>query len=470
MAAVETETDTYRDHQAAGARSSDVLYVAFHGHEPSRLPSRHVLDDIDVIELGHGRDRVTRDRKDGARRLHIQVSDKLVSKQHCQLVRARGSMVLRDLGSKNGTLVGGIRTEQCEFAFDQVFTVGHVLCFVRREPARDDGAPDLDGSQLRRPVPGQRTFDPAFGAALERVAQVAASPILSILILGEAGVGKDRIASAIHELSRQPGRYVAVNCGGIAPSLVEAELFGHRRGAFTDARDERLGYFRTADRGTIFLDEIGDLPRATQASLLRALENQEIMPVGDSIPVKVDLRVCSATNRDLEEMVAAGAFRKDLWDRISGFTIAVPALRVRRADLGMLIATLLESKREAPRFTPQTATRLFQYPWPGNVRELRSALELMVAMAAGRPISLEHLPDAIRDYRHSAAVSPARPATPKARAPLSPEQREKKAWLEQLLRECGTKAEVARRIGKDRKQVYRMIEDLGIEDTGDDLG
>src|SRR5207302_1217977 len=189
---------------------------------------------------------------------------------------------------------------------------------------------------------------------------------------GETGTGKEVIARAIHAASRRPGAFVAVNCGALAPNLVESELFGHKKGAFSGATEDHNGLVRAADKGTLLLDEIGDLPVPTQAALLRVLQQREVLPLGTTKPMPVDLRVVAASHRDLEAEVGAGRFREDLWSRLAGYTAQLPALRDRREDLGLLVAALLARlvQTRPIRFTSEAGLALVQYDWPRNVREL----------------------------------------------------------------------------------------------------
>jgi DNA-binding NtrC family response regulator len=500
---VETETDIYASGSGQRRTPSYVLYIAFHGHEPTRPPSRHVIGDIDVVSFGRGETSVTRDREGGLRRLVVRVADPLISSQHGELVHAQGVWVLATPNAKNGAIVGGVRTRSSRVLLGQVFSLGHTLFLIQREEEIGDAiespaALDVSASELPAPVPELATFDPAFGATVEQLARVAPTQV-PILLLGETGTGKEVAARAIHELSRRRGSFVGVNCGAISATLVESELFGHRRGAFSGATADRLGHVRTADHGTLFLDEIGDMPLPAQAALLRVLEEREVVPVGDSVPVPVDLRVCAATHRDLGQLVAEGKFREDLYARIRGLQLTLPPLRARRVDLGILIPALLRRQAHAApvRFTPQAASLLFEYSWPRNIRELSRALEVMTAMAGGQPIAVDHLPEEIRAARPAAAdaaataghggggggggggsgatlasvlaeaAAPAAPAAEGDDEPLTAADLERKESLEALLREHrGNVTEVARRLGKDRTQIYRWIRRYRIRVTG----
>ncbi len=228
----------------------------------------------------------------------------------------------------------------------------------------------------------------------EMVSQVAPVDI-SVLITGESGTGKEMVANAIHKYSRRNhSPMVTVNCGAIPAGIIESELFGHKKGAYTDAREDRKGYFETADKGTIFLDEIGETPLETQVKLLRVLESGEFMPVGDSKTKKTDVRVVAATNKDLEELVRKGQFRQDLFYRLKTVTIEVPALRKRVEDLGLLIERFaLEFTRSNDilyrGFMPEAIRVMKQYHWPGNVRELKNFVESILVLEKGERITTD---------------------------------------------------------------------------------
>ena len=232
---------------------------------------------------------------------------------------------------------------------------------------------------------------------VERVAQAR----VSVLITGESGTGKELVARALHDLGpRRGGPFVAINCAAIPEGLIEAELFGHERGAFTDARERRLGRFETASGGTLFLDEIGELSAGVQAKLLRALQERTIERLGGTMPIEVDVRVVAATNRDIEQEVASGRFRSDLYYRIHVVPIALPPLRERREDVRLLVEDFLarashEAGRKDMRVDPAALAALERYPWPGNVRELENAIERAVALADDDVVKVEDLPPEI---------------------------------------------------------------------------
>ncbi len=246
---------------------------------------------------------------------------------------------------------------------------------------------------------GQTVVGEEFGlrATMEMVHQVA--PLMSpVLILGETGTGKEVIANAIHNLSsRRNGPFIKVNCGAIPDTLVDSELFGHEKGAFTGAIDQKRGRFERADKGTIFLDEIGELPPNVQVRLLRVLQSKEIERIGGTTSLKLDIRIIAATNRDLEAMVKTNEFREDLWFRLNVFPIRIPPLRDRKADIPALVHYLLQRKsREMglpslPVLAPGAIDHLLSYHWPGNVRELDNVIERAIILSGGKPLNFSGL-------------------------------------------------------------------------------
>jgi len=300
------------------------------------------------------------------------------------------------------------------------------------------------------------------------VARVAATNA-NVLIRGETGTGKELVARGIHDGSpRAAGPLVAVNCGSLPEHLVESELFGHRKGAFTGADEHRAGLFEVADGGTLFLDEIGELPKPLQSRLLRALESGEIRRVGDNQPIMVDVRVVCATHRSLEEMVVAGEFREDLLFRINTFEIAVPPLRERIDDLPELVQHFIRRSRpQTPLGSVVVAADvlaiLVQHRWPGNIRELANVVEHALVLCDDLPLLVEHLPARLgaavpRDIESLIVHPPA--AVPSPRRPESLRDLEIRAILEGLERNHGNKARTAEELGISLKTLYNKLHQL----------
>jgi transcriptional regulator with GAF, ATPase, and Fis domain len=293
------------------------------------------------------------------------LADELVSAVHCVVDRpAPGKVVIKDLGSTNGTFVNGVRVAECELVAGATVRLGQSFLAVAAEAPRHRPASEL---LLGR--------SPRFRAALARAQSLAATE-LSILVRGETGTGKELVARLIHEWSpRAHGPFVALNCAAIPRELIESELFGHEKGAFTGAADRHLGLFERAAGGTLFLDEVGELGGAAQASLLRALETRRIRRVGSAAEHDVDVRFVAATHRDLESAAADGDFRADLYHRLRGADVVLPPLRDRPEDIPLLVSTFYDGALSAA-----TMARIAAYSWPGNVRELKHAMGLARAL------------------------------------------------------------------------------------------
>jgi transcriptional regulator with GAF, ATPase, and Fis domain len=301
--------------------------------------------------------------------------------------------------------------------------------------------------------------NPKMKELAELIARVAATPT-TVLIRGESGTGKELVARAIHRYSNVRERpLVTVNCTALAPTLLESELFGHKRGAFTGAVADKPGLFERADGGTIFLDEVGDMPLEMQAKLLRVLQTGEIKPVGDVVTRKVRVRVIAATNRDLEKALAVSEFREDLFYRFNTFTITLPPLRDRTEDIPVLAHHFLrkaEAKvnKRVDRFAPEALDLLKRYPWPGNLRELENIIERAVVLATSRQVEVAHLPLHLQEpapvpLRAGEGFLQARART------LALFEREA---ISRLLAEArGNVSVAARRAGITRRNLHRLI-------------
>jgi DNA-binding NtrC family response regulator len=319
--------------------------------------------------------------------------------------------------------------------------------------------------RLRRAVSESARFGEILGESpsvrnmCDLIARAAGSDA-TVLITGESGTGKDLVARALHEGShRRSGPFVAINCAAVTESLLESELFGHKRGAFTDARENRPGLLIQAKGGSVFLDEIGDMPLAMQAKLLRAIESRTVRPVGSDSEAVIDVRFIAATNRDLECDADDERFRRDLFFRINVIQIQVPALRSRGNDILLLAQHFLEraasrNSKSVGGFSPGAAERLLAYPWPGNVRELQNAIERAVALCTFERITPEDLPDRVRLHRRSQLVIGGE--DPSALLPMH--EVERRYILNVLDTVGGNKTLAARILGFDRRTMYRKLE------------
>jgi DNA-binding NtrC family response regulator len=307
---------------------------------------------------------------------------------------------------------------------------------------------------------------------LEMVEQVAPTAT-AVLLLGESGTGKELIAKIIHQLSpraKQP--LVTVHCAALAPSLLESELFGHEKGAFTGAHERRIGRFEQAQGGTLFLDEIGEIDATLQIKLLRFLGERTFERVGSNKTLSADVRLVAATNKNLEEMVKAGTFREDLFFRLRVVEIRLPALRERAEDIPLLAQSFLEASagenhKEVAGFTPEVLELLSRYGWPGNVRELRSAIEHAVLFCRGSKISTRDLPPWVRNApppEPANAAAAATPATQTSQNPVTVADAEKELMIRALKETNGNRTQAAKKIGMSRRTFHRKLKLYGLQD------
>ncbi|HVZ74509.1 MAG TPA: sigma-54 dependent transcriptional regulator, partial [Polyangia bacterium] len=321
-----------------------------------------------------------------------------------------------------------------------------------------DDAPAAPVRPAAAAPPGIVVADPRMARVFELIRKVAPLPT-TVLVLGETGVGKEIIAEQIHQQSpRAKAPFMRLNCGSLPETLLESELFGHEKGAFTGADKRKQGYLEAADGGTLFLDEIGELALAMQTRLLRVLENGRFMRVGGREEIAVNLRVVAATNRDLAEEAKAGKFRQDLYFRLSAFVVEVPPLRERTSEIELfadLFARQLAKRAglTPPTLTPNALRVLRRYSWPGNVRELRNAMEYAVVLAEDGKIEAEHLPASIREP--AGAGAPSGPM----RAQLA--EMEERAIREALDAEGGNQTRAARRLGLSRRALLYKLDKYG---------
>jgi DNA-binding NtrC family response regulator len=384
----------------------------------------------------------------------LVLRDPLVSRRHCEILLTESGFRVRDLGSTNGVLLHGARVHDASFDRASELVLGDSRLSITllaegedREQSRSSQFQDVVGRSAKM----RELF-----ADLERLAPST----LSVLLEGETGSGKDVIAESIHRASeRSDGPYVVFDCGAVAPTLVESELFGHERGAFTGATHARAGVFEEANGGTLFLDEIGELPRELQPKLLRALEAQSIKRLGGRAPVAVDVRVISATNRNLMAEVARGQFRQDLYYRLAAARLGVPPLRERLDDIPILVEHFLSREKAAlpVASVPAQVWEMFAaHRWPGNVRELRHAVQRLVIAPE---LSLRLSQQAGESAPSRAELLPLRVARRDAA-----DQFEREYLTDALRRAGGNPVRAALLAEVSRQMIQKMMRKHGIED------
>jgi sigma-54 dependent transcriptional regulator, acetoin dehydrogenase operon transcriptional activator AcoR len=436
------------------------LFLALEAFRPLAGSARYRLEDVDeVLFAGRAETRRAVRSGRGGRRLTLSIPDPFMSQRHALLVRSGAGWKLVDQGSKNGCRVDGDRIGEATLTGGALVEMAQTFFLFETEVPDPADARDLDAAEVAATEP-MPTVVPALRDQLRGLERMARSQ-MAIVLSGETGTGKEVLGRAIHGLSGRSGPLITVNCGALAESIIESELFGSKKGAFSGAED-RPGLIRAAHKGTLFLDEIGDMPRGSQVKLLRAIQEREVIPVGGTQPTTVDVRYLAASHHDLREMVAAKSFRADLHARLAGFHIHLPALRERRADLGLLVASLLRrhagDAAAAIKLAPDAGRALLRYPWPANVRELDQALGHAVVLAGGAPIAASHLPIHV-----VAPTAPRRAVVPPPPA-LTPADEALRSELVALLQQHnGNVAAVAREMGKDPKQVRRWMKRFQIE-------
>jgi DNA-binding NtrC family response regulator len=416
----------------------------------------------------------------------ICVPERAVSRKHAMVAFEGDRWVLRDLGGSNGTMVDGRFVSELELEHDQELRVGDTVFKFVQSGAEAYAPYRLDGTMV--PGAARRTCELAelrggalidrVGAQIERIAPVE----LSVVIEGESGTGKEVLARELHRMSQRRGPMQAINCAAIPANLIESELFGYKRGAFSGADRDKLGLVASAHTGTLLLDEIGDMPLEAQAKLLRVLQTHEVYPLGATAGHKVDVRVVCATNRDLGRLVREGKFRGDLLSRLNEFRIALPPLRERKEDIYLLSRTLLARHRFGHmRMSLNFMVSLLHYDWPYNVRELEACVKRAAALADSDLLEVRHLPETIREvmtgyggrqgHEPPAPGAQAAPPAPGAQAAYASAMQAPKprahAPTEEQLRSLltqhhGNVAAVGRVLGKERMQIHRWMQRYGI--------
>ncbi|CAN5908504.1 hypothetical protein BH11MYX2_BH11MYX2_11710 [soil metagenome] len=370
----------------------------------------------------------------------VVLEHEALSRRHAR-IRLAPAMTVEDLGSRNGTRLRGERLgqgEQRALSLGEPFQIGRFHFLV----ARARRSPTHGETSVR--TGSLRIVDPTSRAASSFLRDLAMSP-LSILVLGETGVGKEILAQTIHELSGRKGGFVRANCAAMAPALVEAELFGDERSAFTGATHARAGLLEAADGGTFFLDEVGELPLEMQAKLLRAIETREVTRVGATTPTKLDVRFVAATNRDIALEVTQGRFRADLFFRLDGATLVIPPLREHPERIAPLARLFLAAS--AKDLDADVLARLEAHAWPGNVRELKAVLERAAILASTHRLEPHHL-----------AITPLAPRTPAAPVASTPAEAADRQRILEALDACArNQTRAAKLLGVSRATLVTKL-------------
>lgn len=371
----------------------------------------------------------------------------------CIILTAYGDVELAVEAMKLGAtdfMTKPINLDKLELVLDRVLKAKHIELENEQLRVQLDDKYGLENIIGRSP-PMQEVFD--------TIRQVANSRA-TVLIQGESGTGKELVAKAIHQLSpRTKGPFVAVHCAALSQNLLESELFGHEKGAFTGAMERRIGRFEKADGGSLFLDEISEIDASVQVKLLRALEERQIERVGGDMPVDIDSRLIAATNRDLKGMVEKGEFREDLFYRLYVVVITLPPLRERQDDILLLLNHYLavfnkENGKHFEGFTPAAYDVLAAYDWPGNIRELRNLVERMVVLARGKVLDVKDLPAQVREQSSAGEV--------RINADLTVDEMEKQMIVKALEKTNGNRTKAAEKLGMSRRTLHRKLNEYGI--------
>lgn len=438
------------DGESPDARARPFLFLVLDAERPLAGGARFALEDVDEVLVGRleGGDAraAARSTVDGKRRLTIRVQGQFLSKDHALLRRSGRTWTLEDLGSRNGAYVNGAKIEQATaLGLGDIVSLGRVFFLLDD----DETVPmaDLDISDTSTDHPGFLTLIPSLGEKIARLG-LEARRSTSITLVGETGTGKEVLAKAIHAASGRTGSYLAVNCGAIPKDLIQSELFGHAKGAFSGATEARGGYLRDAHQGTLLLDEIVAAPAPVQVALLRALQEKTVTPVGSTRSAPVDVRFVAAAQKPLTEAVEAGTFREDLQARLEGFVFELPPLCERMQDVGILIAATLRTmgveEKDNPRLSWRAAMRILRYDWPRNVRELALAVDRGWGSARNGEIDDADLP------------------RPKVED-VSPRVRLKQQLVAAMKAARGNVAEAARKMGRTRPILYHYLKRYEID-------
>jgi DNA-binding NtrC family response regulator len=445
-------------------RAATFLFQLLDCDRPWMGGCRFELAQTDEVTIGRGDARpVIRETVASTRRLALTLPTATLSAKHVRLLRVGDDWAIQDRGSRNGTWLNSRRIDYAELSDKDIFQVGRCFYMFRRYENLAPGHdwPDVTQEPSSEALPSLVTLSPEVTCENQALRSIAKSHI-PVLILGCTGTGKELTAKAVHELSARSGRFCAVNCGAIPNNLVESTLFGHVKGAFSGALANQLGVVRAADKGTLFLDEIGDLPLEAQTALLRVLQEGEVLPVGCTQPVKVEVRVVAATHQPLQQLIEEKRFRADLYARLAGYVHQLRPLELRLEDFGVLFSALLRRATGTSAvditLTTEAGWALLRHPWPLNVRELEQAISRAAVLGNGSALSAAHFPFVLEHMPRS--TSGIQLKTPSVDVAL-------RTQLDELMREhCGNVTAVARALGKAPTQIQRWLKRVGLVADG----
>ena len=449
MASDETTLDRPFILQDAGSASAHQVehLTAVLACEPPFAPGVSLpLRGLTEVAIGRSRSACATVMPQGLGRAALRLPDRRISRDHARLVREDKVWMVRDAGSKNGSHVDGQRVSSAQLGHGSLVQLGGTFFLFHRA--------NVSGANTQSPLHADvhpeafSTLDAGLRADFLLLDRVARTDI-PVVIEGATGTGKELTARAIHARSARQGPFVPVNCGALPEALIESELFGTRRGAFSGATEDRKGLAQEADGGTLFLDEVVELTAGAQAALLRLLQDGELRPVGATRTTRVDLRIIAATHADLERAVSSGTFREDLYARLAGHQLRLPPLRERRHDLGLFVASIVErtldDRADQVRIAPEVALALLRHPFPRNIRELDHILRRALALAPDHVICAEHLPRLLFERR------------------LGNDSELHAELVRILTKTGGNVAATGRQMGKARIQIRRWCERFGID-------
>jgi DNA-binding NtrC family response regulator len=445
-----TRTEVEFDPAAVEARPRGFLFLVLEADRALAGGARYSLDELDEVVVGRGPKGEPRQRKrppkGEKRRLEIRAGGPFLSKDHALFRRAGDTWTVEDLGSQNGVQVNWKELEgPTRLDSGDLISLGRLYFIFQIEESEQ--LPDVEIADLGAEPSGFLTLVPDLHRRLKRLRHEA-TRATSITIIGETGTGKEVMAKAIHEISGRRGAYIGINCGAIPKDLIQSELFGHLKNAFTGA-EGRSGYIRDAHQGTLLLDEIVAAPEQVQVALLRVIQERAVTPIGSSRPHPVDVRFIAAAQRPLSDVVGEGAFREDLRARLASFNFDLPPLRERVEDVGILVACALRglgvTEKDKPRISSAAATRLLRHDWPMNIRELAQSVDVAWGAAQNGEMGENDFPKPKADDGSSSAA------------------RLKQQLIAHLRATKGNLAEVARRMKRPRSTIHFFLDRYGLD-------